>query len=70
MCAVKRSYDYSVHAKRQLYSLKLLSMSDGRIGRLKQVSEIVLCGTILSVKQLLKKIGDNIFALAKDRFTN
>ena len=37
--------------------------SDGSLA----MSEIVLGGTILSVKQLLKKIGDKIF---QDRFTN
>ena len=30
----------------------------------------MLGGTILSVKQFLKKIGDKIFARAEDRFTN
>ena len=37
--------------------------SDGSLA----MSEIVLDGTILSVKQVLKKIGDKIF---QDRFTN
>ena len=33
-------------------------------------SELVLDGTMLSAKQLLKKNGENIFAWAKDRFIN
>ena len=36
----------------------------------KLTSEIVLGGTILSVKQLLKKKGGKTFAWADDRFTN
>ena len=39
LCAVQPTYDYTVHlneAKRWLDILNLLSMSDGRIGRLKQ----------------------------------
>ena len=71
MCAVKPSYDCRA-AKRLFDMLKLLSLSNGRIGSRKQINErnIVLGGTILSVKQLLKKIGGKTFAWADDRFTN
>ena len=41
------------------------------VGRTKRKqNEIVLDGTIFSVKHLLKKIGDNIFARAEDRFAS
>ena len=49
------------HAKRQLGVLKLLSMSDGRIGRRINKLNEGKSGTIFSLKQLLKKIGDKTF---------
>ena len=52
------------NAKRRLDIFKLLSMSDGRIGRR---NERLTCTwwTILSMKQLLKKIGDNDFRTSR-----
>ena len=49
------------HAKRHLDILKLFSMSDGRIGRRINKLNEQKNGTILSLKQLLKKIGDKTF---------
>ena len=49
------------HAKRHLDILKLLSMSDGRIERRINKLNEQKNGTILSLKQLLKKIGDKTF---------
>ena len=47
-------------------------MSDGRFWapQKSRTGEIVLGGKILSVKQLLKKVGDKIFACPEDRVTN
>ena len=53
------------YAKPRVDILRFLFMSDQRILRCKQGrlnSELVLAGTIFSANQLLKKIGEKIFA--------
>ena len=75
LCAVKPSYYYCTPQLRQTaaWHFEAFSMSDGWIGRFKQVKRTNWClvgQLIVLVKQLLKKTGDKIFARAEDRFIN
>ena len=40
------------------------------VNKLNEWAKLVLGGTILSAKQLLKEMDEKIFALAEDRFKN